>query len=184
MELLIATPTSDLKIVASESSAASDFDFLIGSWNVHNRKLKTRLNNCDDWVEFEALVECRKILEGFGNIDTFHVELGTPREGMALRLFNPQTRLWSIYWANSTVVVLDVPQVGSFENGIGKFYARDRFEGKDIVVQYRWDASKASSPVWSQAFSPDDGRTWEWNWYMTFQRREAEAATKSPYVSL
>jgi len=33
---------------------------------------------------------------------------------MSLRLFNPKTRLWSIYWANSEMVVLDVPQVGRF----------------------------------------------------------------------
>jgi hypothetical protein len=69
-------------------------------------------------------------------------------------------------------VVLDVPQVGSFEGKTGSFYARDTYEQKDIIVQFRWDANNAT-PVWSQAFSPDNGQTWEWNWYMTFHREDA-----------
>jgi hypothetical protein len=165
-------PAVDSEIVASEKSSPNDFDFLIGKWKVHNRILKTRLNNSNEWIEFEAFAECRKILNGFGNIDSFQmVRDGKTQEGMALRLFSPKKRLWSIYWANSDSVVLDVPQIGSFENKIGKFYARDIFNGKQIIVLYHWDARKADVPGWSQAFSPDNGRTWEWNWYMTFHRQ-------------
>jgi hypothetical protein len=93
---------------------------------------------------------------------------------MSLRLFNPKTKLWSIYWADSDVVVLDVPQVGSFDGNIGNFYARDVFKGKEIIVQFKWDKTIPDAPVWSQAFSSDNGTSWEWNWYMTFhvQRRE------------
>jgi len=164
-------PIRDLEIVASKDSSPNDFDFLIGKWKVHNRVLKTRLNNSNEWIEFEALAECRKILNGFGNIDSFQmIREGKPHEGMALRLFNPKTKLWSIYWANSDSVMLDVPQVGSFENRIGKFYAKDTFDGKEIIVLYHWDATKVDAPGWSQAFSTDNGRTWEWNWYMTFHR--------------
>lgn len=163
--------SGDLEIVPSRTSSPEDFDFLIGKWKVHNRKLKSRLSSCSEWSEFEAQVDCRKILNGFGNFDSFQTMVdGRPFEGMSLRLFNPETRLWSIYWASSESVVLDVPQVGSFENKIGSFYARDAYEGKEIIVQFRWDASNSITPVWSQAFSPDHGQTWEWNWYMTFQR--------------
>jgi hypothetical protein len=165
------TRSGDLQIVAAHCSSQKDFDFLIGKWKVHNRKLKSRLSGCAEWTEFEAQVDCRKILNGFGNIDSFQTMVdGRPFEGMSLRLFSPETRLWSIYWANNETVVLDVPQVGSFENKIGSFFARDMYEQKDIIVQFRWDASNPKTPVWSQAFSPDIGHTWEWNWYMTFQR--------------
>ncbi len=161
-----------LNIVASKNSSSNDFDFLVGQWRIHNRKLKTRLNNCQEWAEFEAFGKCRKILNGFGNIDDFRTEFNSkPFEGMALRLFNPKQRLWSIYWADSNVVVLDVPQVGSFEDNIGKFYAKDVFEGKDIIVLYQWDKTNADVPTWSQAFSADNGKTWEWNWYMTFYKQ-------------
>lgn len=149
--------SGDLQIVAAASSSPEDFDFLIGKWKVHNRKLKSRLSGCSEWTEFNAQVDCRKILNGFGNVDSFKTRVdGRAFEGMSLRLFSPETRLWSIYWANSETVVLDVPQVGSFENKIGSFYARDTYEQKDIVVQFCWDASNPNTPVWSQAFSPDN----------------------------
>ena len=168
----------ELDIIASKSSSHNDFDFLEGEWTIHNRKLNSRLSNSSDWIEFEAWCECRKILNGFGNVDSFHTTVdGKSFEGMSLRLFNPQTRLWSIYWANSETVVLDVPQIGSFENKIGRFYARDTYEAKNIIVQFCWDATNPDAPVWSQAFSPDDGQTWEWNWYMTFIRREVAGSS-------
>lgn len=161
----------NLTVIASGNSSPADFDFFVGRWKVHNRKLKTRLNDCTEWTEFESLLECRKILGGFGNTDSFQTAFdGKPFEAMTLRLFNPQTKLWSIYWADSNVVVLDVPQVGSFENKIGEFYAKDVFENKEIIVKFRWDATDAETPVWSQAFSADEGESWEWNWTMTFYK--------------
>ena len=161
----------ELEIAASQTSSHEDFDFLTGRWKIRNRKLKTRLNDDDQWVEFDATCECRQILNGYGNVDQFITEFdGVPFEGMSLRLFNPQTRLWSIYWADSNLVTLDVPQVGSFDGDIGMFYAKDFHAGKPIVIAFKWDKSNPDAPVWSQAFSPDKGETWEWNWHMRFER--------------
>ena len=101
--------SGDLHIVAAKSSSEKDFDFLIGKWKVHNRKLKSRLNGCSEWTEFEAQVACRKILNGCGNVDSFQTTIDhRPFEGMSLRLFNPRTKLWSIYWADSEKVELDI----------------------------------------------------------------------------
>ena len=162
----------ELEVVASENSSHTDFDFLFGRWTIQNRRLKTRLSNNHQWIEFEATGECRKILHGFGNIDQFITEFdGVPFEGASFRLFNPRTRLWSIYWADSNAVTMDVPQVGSFDRNIGRFYADDVYENKPIVVVFQWDKSHPDAPVWSQAFSPDNGETWEWNWHMTFHRQ-------------
>ena len=164
--------TGELEIVASEASSHTDFDFLFGRWTIHNRKLKTRLKNDDEWIEFEATCDCRKILNGFGNVDQFITAFdGVPFEGASFRLFNPLTRLWSIYWADSDAVTMDVPQVGSFDGSIGRFYAKDIYEGQPIVVAFQWDKSNPDVPVWSQAFSPHNGETWEWNWHMTFRRQ-------------
>ena len=172
MEQQLINSDGEIGIAASENSSPLDFDFLVGRWKIHNKKLKTRLNHCQEWTEFEATGECRKILNGFGNIDSFQTEFGgKPFEGAALRLFNPETKLWSIYWADSEAVVLDVPQIGSFTEKKGRFYATDVWEEKDIIVLFHWDATAESTPVWSQAFSLDNGKTWEWNWYMTFHRQ-------------
>ena len=170
MEQLL-TATGELNIIPSPTSSKNDFDFLTGHWTVHNRKLKTRLNGCTDWMEFGASQEMFKVLNGAGNIDFFRSESdGQPFEGMTLRLFNPQTKLWSIYWADSNLVTLDKPVAGSFENNIGRFYSKDVFNDKEILVTFCWDASHHDKPVWSQAFSDDNGKTWEWNWYMYFDR--------------
>ena len=89
---------------------------------------------------------------------------GKPWEGRTIRLFNPATRLWSLYWIASNANIMDPPVVGSFENGIGHFFCKDTFNGKKVIVLFRWDKRDEDYPVWSQAFSPDNGKTWEWNW--------------------
>jgi hypothetical protein len=87
-----------------------------------------------------------------------------------VRLFNPKTRLWSLYWVASNVGVLDPPVVGSFENNVGHFFCKGTFNGKPIIMMFRWDARDPDRPVWSQAFSPDNGKNWEWNWYNVSER--------------
>jgi hypothetical protein len=158
------TPTGELEIQASATSSQNDFDFLVGKWELKDKKLKSRLANSNEWIEFESTVEMRKLLNGIGNMDVYRTMLdGKPFEGIAIRLFNPKTRLWSIYWADSNVGVMDPPVVGSFDGNIGKFYCKDTFKGKDIVVAFIWDKTDPDNPVWSQAFSPDNGKTWEVN---------------------
>lgn len=164
--------TPDIK--PSVTSSENDFDFLQGKWKVHNRMLKSRLTNSDEWIEFEAELHMKKALNGFGNIENFYSNNNeTPFEGMAIRLFNKESKLWKIYWVDSNGVTMDEkPVTGSFENGLGKFYANDVFNGKDILVLYQWDATNPAQPKWSQAFSTDHGKTWEWNWKMELTRIE------------
>jgi len=158
------TATGELDISASATSSQNDFDFLVGKWLLKDKKLKSRLTGSNEWIEFESTVEMRKLLNGIGNMDIYRTTFdGKPFEGIAIRLFNPQTKLWSIYWADSNVGVMDPPVVGSFEGTIGKFYCKDKFKGKDIVVAFIWDKTDPVNPVWSQAFSPDNGKTWEVN---------------------
>ena len=160
-----------LAITASESSSKHDFDFLVGGWKIRNRKLKEPLAGRDEWDEFDATQNLRQILQGFGDFDIFSTEFdGKPFEGFTLRLFDPQTRLWTIYWADSNAVRLDGGKVGSFDGDIGEFFARDVFAGKNIIVKFHWDKRNPEAPVWSAAFSVDEGQTWEWNWYAYFAR--------------
>lgn len=171
MEAKSTISKDNLKIVPSAVSSHEDFDFLHGKWKIRNRKLRERLKNSNELIEYESDQECVKILNGFGNTDFYHATLdGKKFEAIALRLFNPKTRLWSIYWADSNVVVLDVPQIGSFDGDTGLFYARDTWEGTPTMVKFNWNKSDPENPVWSQAFSTDEGETWEWNWYMYFTR--------------
>ncbi|MCD0471677.1 hypothetical protein [Flavobacterium sp. JAS] len=157
----------ELLIVASESSSKDDFDFFQGKSVIRNKKLKQRFANCTEWIEFPSTQEMYKILNGIGNIDNFLATFdGEPFEGMTVRLFNPVTKLWSIYWADSNTGTLDKPVIGSFENKVGHFFSKDIFESKNVLQVFRWDARNENNPVWSQAMSDDKGKTWEWNWYM------------------
>lgn len=153
-----------LVIEASPTSSEHDFDFLVGNWKLRNRKLKSRLTNSSEWISFELRVEMRQVLNGLGNIDKYtETSSGKPYEGVALRLFNSRTRLWSIYWADSNSGALDPPVVGSFTNKVGHFFARDTYKDQKIIVVFRWDVRNPQRPIWSQAFSTDEGRSWEWN---------------------
>ncbi|MFZ1678073.1 MAG: hypothetical protein WAT91_12410 [Saprospiraceae bacterium] len=157
----------ELIIEPTPSSSKHDFDFFEGKWKLHNKKLKSRLSNCSEWIEFDSTQEMYRVLNGMGNIDNFLATLDEqPFEGMTVRLFNPKTRLWSIYWADSNEGKLDPPVVGSFENNVGHFFTMDIMEGKKVLLVFRWDARDKENPVWSQALSGDNGMTWEWNWYM------------------
>jgi hypothetical protein len=158
----------------SEGDGRRDFDFLFGSWRVHNRRLLRRLEGCTDWEEFETSLSTRPILTGLGNVDTFYTEAlpdGAAWEGFTLRLFDPETRSWRIWWAaTSRPGHLDPPVVGGFTDGHGKFYGDDVHEGRPVRVLYEWKDITPTSACWEQAFSPDDGETWETNWVMNVSR--------------
>jgi hypothetical protein len=157
----------ELIIEPTPTSSKHDFDFFEGKWKLHNKKLKSRLSNCTEWIEFDSTQEMYRVLNGIGNIDNFLATLDEqPFEGMTVRLFNPNTRLWSIYWADSNEGKLDPPVVGSFENNVGHFFTNDIMKGKKVFLVFRWDVRDKENPVWSQALSGDNGITWEWNWYM------------------
>ena len=137
-----------------------------------NKRLKTRLKNSNEWVEFVSKDENYGVmLNGIGNMDIYKATFdGKPFEGLTIRLFNPETKLWSLYWVPSTTGVMDPPVVGSFEGNIGIFYCKDVYEGTPVLVMFKWDKTDKDNPVWSQAFSPDNGMTWEWNWTNTSHR--------------
>jgi hypothetical protein len=181
MTTFTLTPHGSLVVTPAATSSPHDFDFLIGRWGIQNRKLKTRLNHSNEWDTFEATGNLRKVLHGRGNIDDFITTFdGQPFEGMALRIFDPATKLWSIYWSDTNRGTLDKPVVGSFDGNIGRFYSRDTYAGKEIVVMFQWDKTDPAKPVWSQAFSDDAGKTWEWNWYMYFTRSPHHVTFKDP----
>src|SRR5215831_15083645 len=168
-----AARKSEHKIEAGEMNTMNginDFDFFIGKWRVHHRRLKDRLAHSDDWEEFEGTSSVQKILGGLGNMDDNVIELpsGTYRAA-TIRTYDPAKETWTIWWIDSrNSGHLDPPVVGRFEKRVGTFYADDQLKGKPIRVRYLWNASTA--PHWEQAFSDDGGKTWETNWEMDFTR--------------
>lgn len=154
---------------ASLPSAARDFDFLFGRWRIHNARLRHRLAASGDWDHFEASGECRPLLGGLGNSDSFDTDWNGGLRGMTLRLFNRASARWSLYWASDRDGVLEPPVEGGFDAGRGIFFGEARHEGRPVRLRFDWDARDPDAPRWQQAFSDGDDR-WETNWIMQFQR--------------
>jgi len=149
-----------------------DFDFLHGTWNGLQRRLRERLKGSTEWEEFDSTLTVNPILSGLGNFDelTMHRATGDMR-GVTLRLFDVATQTWRIYWAAENMPgILDVPMIGSFTDGRGVFYAQELFEGKPIFTRFIWTVFSEDKCRWEQAFSPDGGQTWETNWTADFTR--------------
>ena len=151
---------------------AGDFDFFIGRWRVHHRRLNERLAGCRDWTEFGGSCESRKILGGQGNMDDNVLELpGDNYRAVTIRTFDPRSGRWSIWWIDArNPSSLDPPVVGRFENGVGTFFSDDTLEGRPIRVRFQWSLPAQDRPLWEQAFSADAGKSWETNWIMEFTR--------------
>ena len=123
---------------SSRGRPIHDFDFYMGTWRVHHRRLKERLVGSDEWQEFEGTSTAWPILDGAGNIDDNVLELpaGTYR-AVSLRTYDPATDRWSIWWLDGrNPSPLDPPVVGGFEDGIGTFIAEDTFDGQPILVRF------------------------------------------------
>jgi hypothetical protein len=156
----------------SERDGQHDFDFALGTWKAHLKRLEHPLTGSNTWVEFDGTFVARKVWDGRAMME--EVELDSPGghiEGLTLRLYNTQTHQWSIYWANSKNGVMDSsPQVGQFKDGRGEFYGTDTLNGKLIYVRFIWTNTNTSTPHFEQSYSADGGKTWEVNW-MTDQTR-------------
>jgi hypothetical protein len=162
---------SELRADVRELPRSHDFDFWMGRWNVHNRRLVKRLAGSDEWDEFESKVAARELPGGLGNEDVFCTEYGGGFVGMSFRFYEPETDQWAIYWADSRRPGrLDPPVIGSFEGDTGTFEGHDTFEGRPIRVRFVWSKVDTPTPRWEQAFSENGGKTWETNWVMEFTR--------------
>jgi len=155
----------------AQESGVDDFDFWMGRWHAHNRMRRKWLAECDEWDEFEAAVVAHKILDGLGNQDEFRTAHAGGFIGMSFRFFDPATGQWSIYWATTRRPgVLDPPVIGGFSGATGTFNGTDTHQGRAVLVRYVWSGVTTPTPRWEQAFSGDDGKTWETNWVMDFTR--------------
>lgn len=142
-----------------------DFDFEIGTWRTHLTRLKAPLSGDTTWLTYEGTSVVRKIWNGKANI----VELiadgpAGHLEALSLRLYNPESRQWSIHSANSRTGTISVPTIGEFRNGRGEFYDQETFNGRAILVRNVWSDITSTSCRFEQAFSDDGGKTWEVNW--------------------
>jgi len=150
---------------AQQRDGPHDFDFEIGVWKTQLKRLVKPLTGSTTWTEYEGTTRVTKVMDGRANL----VELKATGpagtfEGMSLRLYNKQSRQWSLNFANVNAGVLVAPAIGEFKNGRGEFYNQDTFNGRSILVRFVISDITATSCRFEQSFSDDGGKTWELNW--------------------
>jgi hypothetical protein len=158
---------------ALEQPGQHDFDFEFGSWKAHLKRLLHPLTGSDTWVEYEGTSIVREVWNGRANLGELEVENATAHiEGLTLRLYNPQSHEWRLYWANSKDGVLATPTIGEFKGGRGEFFDQEEFQDKTIFVRFVFSDIGPTSFRGEQSFSVDGGKTWEPNWISTFTREK------------
>ena len=146
-----------------------DFDFIEGRWSLVNHRLKARGAGSSAWEVFPATVSAHVMMGGVTNVD----EATFPTKGWSgttFRHFDLERKQWSIYWVNNRDGKMQAPVVGGFEGDVGLFYGEDVDDGRPVKVVYKWTKVGPDGARWEQAFSYDDGRTWETNWFMEHRR--------------
>jgi hypothetical protein len=159
-----------------------DFDFNIGTWKTHIRRLLHPLTGSNDWVDLNGTVHVRKVWNGRAQLEEIEADGSTEHlEGLTLFLYNPQAHQWGQYFANSAEGVLNKPQIGEFKNGRGELFDQESFNGRTILVRFVWSDITPDSHHVEQSFSDDGGRTWEPNFVATLTRaKEATTSDEMP----
>ncbi len=156
---------------ADQRDGQHDFDFEIGIWKTHLRRLTHPLTGSTIWVEYEGTTVVRKVWNGRANLIELVADGSAGHfEGLNLRLYNPESHQWSLNFANSRGGGLSEPTVGGFRDGRGEFFDQETLNGRAILVRFVISDINADSCRFEQAFSDDGGKTWEINWIATDTR--------------
>ena len=158
---------ADSRKNAAPRDGQHDIDFELGKWKAHVKKLLHPLTGSKEWEEFDGTVVTTPFMEGKGNLSEMNVEGATSHtciQIIAVRLYKPASKHWSIYGASAKTGVFDPPQIGQFDGNRGEFYASDLWQGRAIYIRYEWQNLSPTTTHFEQAFSSDGGKTWEVNW--------------------
>jgi hypothetical protein len=157
------------RALAQQTSASHDpqhdFDFEIGTWHTHLKRLQHPLTGSTTWIEYDGTSIISKVWNGRANLVELEVDGPTGHiEALSLRLYNPQSRQWSLNFANSAQGTMSIPTIGEFKDNRGVFYDQESFNNRTILVRNVFEDITANSYRFEQSFSDDGGKTWEPNW--------------------
>lgn len=84
-----ATPNNP---TATQRDGSHDFDFVIGDWKAHVRRLPERLKGSNVWVEYDGISNHKKMLDSNANFEEFNVATADGKlriKAQTLRLYTP-----------------------------------------------------------------------------------------------
>jgi hypothetical protein len=162
----------------SQRDGSHDFDFLLGDWKAHVKRLPDRLVGSTAWIEYDGISRHHPVLGSSANFEEFEVDSPNAPKGtlahiraQTLRLYNPDSHQWSIYGLDVDKGTLGLPAtIGQFANGLGELFDYEDWKGRMVLVRYQWSHAGKDHAHMEQAFSPDGGKTWEVNWICDLTR--------------
>jgi hypothetical protein len=150
---------------AASRDGQHDFDFAIGTWKTQVSRRLHPLTGSDTWVEYQGTSVVRPVWNGAANLVELVMDGPSGHfEGLSLRLYNPDSKQWSLNFSNRAAGTMAVPTIGDFENGRGEFYNQETLAGRAILVRFVISPISTDTYRYEQAFSDDGGTTWEVNW--------------------
>jgi hypothetical protein len=167
----VAGQTNATQAGTGHRDGEHDFDFEIGTWKTHLKRLVHPLTGSQQWATYDGTTVVRKVWDGRANLVELEVDGQTGHmELLSLRLYNPQAHQWSLNVASSKGGSLGVPTIGEFRNGRGEFIDQETYNDRAILVRFVISDITPDSCHFEQSFSDDGGKTWEVNWIATDTR--------------
>jgi hypothetical protein len=167
--------------VPTTRDGRNDFNFAYGTSHTRYRVLKDRLVGSHQWYECHGTSVFRPFWGGGGNLE--EGDMKCPNRYitlMTVRLYDPQTYQWTLWWGTKKLGIQPPPQVGHFgANGVGDFYSYDNWKGTPIVCRFHWTKLNGN-PHFEQAFSTDGGKSWEVNWITDTERVSSSSKDGNP----
>jgi hypothetical protein len=138
-----------------------DFDFNIGVWKTHIKRILNPLPGSANSIELNGTVTVRKVWDGRAQLE--EIEADGPNghwEGLTLFLYNPEAHQWSQTFADGKTGVLTAPLIGAFKDGRGELLSQETFDGRSILVRAVWSDITPNSHHFEESHSDDGGKTW------------------------
>lgn len=163
-----AAPTA----APAASDGQQDFAWEFGTWDT-KLKLRKPLSGSPSWREYAGTTVVKPLMGQRANIVEFDVQGGAGRiAGVSLRLYQPQSKQWALHFANLANGLMTEPMQGSFQQGRGSFFGHDTVDGRKVPVRFLIIPVSRDQWRFEQAYSPDEGKTWEDNWIAIDTRRK------------
>jgi hypothetical protein len=156
-----------------------DFDSHVGTWKTHLSRLQKPLTGSKTWVEYDGATLVRKVWNGSAGLVELNVDGPAGHiEALGLRLYNPDSKQWSLNFSNVKTGTLSPPMIGEFKNGRGEFISSDTLYNRAILARFVITSPNENTIRFEQSFSDDGGKTWELNW-VAVDTRVADAPAKA-----
>ena len=162
---LTATTEQPKVPVAFADPDQHGFDWQLGTWNIHMKRMLTPLSTAETWTTYDGTVDVRKVWSGRADLAEIDTQGPTGHlQFLSLRLYEPKSHQWTLNFAHAGSGMVGSPMHGQFHDGKGVFYDQSTLDGKAILERFSFGDISAGAGQDQQAFSADGGKTWQVNW--------------------